>query len=225
MNSNSSSEPKLTRRQIDRQHRERDFLEAAERLFAAQGYHHTSIEDIAREANYATGTIYRYFPTKETLYAVLMERKSRQFLDFLKLRIASARTPLDKLTTLIDSKVEFFRQNKEFLSIYSAAGANLRWTFRDRFHEQLKGMHQEFQQFLRSVLVDCMQPGGLRRMDVTRLAQAYAGMTNHLLLDALNDERPESLEEARQFLLDLFQLGFMAPDRAGNVKLLARKRS
>src|ERR1700727_3243451 len=38
---------------------------AALRLFEAQGYEHTTVEQIAEAAETSTTTFYRYFPTKE----------------------------------------------------------------------------------------------------------------------------------------------------------------
>ena len=49
---------------------------AALALFAERGFHGTRVPDIAARAGVATGTIYRYFATKEALVnAVFQERK------------------------------------------------------------------------------------------------------------------------------------------------------
>jgi AcrR family transcriptional regulator len=45
----------------------RRILDAALRLFAAKGYHGTSVPDVADEAGVGTGTLYRYFEHKEAL--------------------------------------------------------------------------------------------------------------------------------------------------------------
>jgi len=208
---NNADMSTLTRKEIDRQRREEDFLSAAERLFAQKGYHNTSIEDIAVEAQYGTGTVYRYFETKEELYAVLMERKSREYLGFLKKQVAAAHAPMDKIRSLVSGKIDFFVRNKEFFRIYAAEGATLRWTFRDRFQEQLKGVYQEYQAFHQETFSACMKPGGLRRMDAAMMASVFSGMTNHLLLEALNNETADALEQARAFLLELVERGFAHP--------------
>jgi AcrR family transcriptional regulator len=45
----------------------RKILETAQRLFRTQGFGHTSTRDLSSEAGIATGTLFNYFPTKETL--------------------------------------------------------------------------------------------------------------------------------------------------------------
>jgi AcrR family transcriptional regulator len=47
--------------------RRKQILEAAVKVFAAKGFHQTTIKDIAREAGVAQGTIYNYFENKTAL--------------------------------------------------------------------------------------------------------------------------------------------------------------
>ncbi len=50
-------------------------IQAATRLFTQQGYHGTSMRQVAREAGIALGGIYNHFPSKEALFvAILLER-------------------------------------------------------------------------------------------------------------------------------------------------------
>ncbi len=52
-------------------------LEAAERLFLMNGYHGTSMRQIAREAgNIAVGGIYNHFSSKEQIFRALLEMRS-----------------------------------------------------------------------------------------------------------------------------------------------------
>jgi AcrR family transcriptional regulator len=55
-------------------------LEAAAASFVAHGYRKTSVDDIARAAGVAKGTVYLYFATKtELLVAAIAHEKLRQF--------------------------------------------------------------------------------------------------------------------------------------------------
>ncbi|MBN1564162.1 MAG: TetR/AcrR family transcriptional regulator [Anaerolineae bacterium] len=54
-----------------------EILDAARRLFVSQGYHGTSMRALAREAgDRAVGGIYNHFPTKETIFAALIEERN-----------------------------------------------------------------------------------------------------------------------------------------------------
>ncbi|MDZ4791628.1 MAG: TetR/AcrR family transcriptional regulator [Hyphomicrobiales bacterium] len=54
-------------------------LDAAERCFARNGFHRTSIQDICRDAEVSAGALYIYFASKEDLIAGLCERETQEF--------------------------------------------------------------------------------------------------------------------------------------------------
>lgn len=54
--------------------RRAQILDAATSVFAARGFHRTTIRDIAREAGVADGTIYNYFANKPALLLGILER-------------------------------------------------------------------------------------------------------------------------------------------------------
>lgn len=54
------------------QRKRRQVVEAAARLFMAQGYGATSMEAIAREAGVSKATLYAYFPGKDALFAAIV---------------------------------------------------------------------------------------------------------------------------------------------------------
>ncbi|MDH5359903.1 MAG: TetR/AcrR family transcriptional regulator, partial [Gammaproteobacteria bacterium] len=49
-------------------------VQAALELFLQHGYGVTSMENVASEAGVTKQTVYRYFPSKETLFVAVMER-------------------------------------------------------------------------------------------------------------------------------------------------------
>ncbi|MBK6735535.1 MAG: TetR/AcrR family transcriptional regulator [bacterium] len=51
-----------------------EILDAALALFAAQGFHGTSMQQIAGRAEFSVGKIYTLFPSKEALLRTLQER-------------------------------------------------------------------------------------------------------------------------------------------------------
>lgn len=56
------------------------FLDAAERLFSTLGYRASTMEMIAREAGFSRGSIYRQFPTRESLVEALVQRTTQRHM-------------------------------------------------------------------------------------------------------------------------------------------------
>jgi len=55
--------------------------EAALRVFTRQGFHGTTVRDIANEAGVSLGNIYNYYKTKEEVYVSLVRRYGRQMAE------------------------------------------------------------------------------------------------------------------------------------------------
>jgi AcrR family transcriptional regulator len=65
---------RLTREQSKAHTRER-LLSAARTVFARNGYHGASVEQVASEAGFSTGALYSNFDGKEDLFLALMDRE------------------------------------------------------------------------------------------------------------------------------------------------------
>ncbi|HEY6410849.1 MAG TPA: TetR/AcrR family transcriptional regulator [Ktedonobacteraceae bacterium] len=72
-----------------REERADRILDAAAELMLRWGYNKTTIDDIARQAGVAKGTIYLHWKTREDLFTALMKREYIRLAEDLKQRIAS----------------------------------------------------------------------------------------------------------------------------------------
>ena len=87
-------------RQEKRLQREEEILKSAFDVFAAHGYEATRIDDVARQAGIAKGTIYLYFPDKERLFqAVVRTLIPKQFDAIVNTQSGSPRELLRALLT------------------------------------------------------------------------------------------------------------------------------
>lgn len=72
-----------------REQRADRILDAAAELVVRWGYNKTTIDDIARTAGVAKGTIYLHWKTREDLFLALMEREYARLAQDIQQRIAS----------------------------------------------------------------------------------------------------------------------------------------
>jgi AcrR family transcriptional regulator len=78
------------------------FLDAAERLFATRGYRASTMEVIAQEAGYSRGSIYRQFPTRESLVETLVQRTTQRHMARIVDRLPA---DADAVSYLVESTV------------------------------------------------------------------------------------------------------------------------
>src|SRR5439155_19309539 len=203
MNSTIASIP---RRERDRLQRRRDILRAAEHVFAEKGFHLASIEEIARTAEYGTGTVYLYFKDKEALYVELFEEKVRDLVEFIQPRASEKKHPVEALKQLVQARMEYFERNRAFFQIYVREGMNLGWSK----HERWEGIRQLYEGYL-ELLTGLIRAGQrqqlLRKSDPRRFAVALSGMMIQLTQDWLQSKGDQPLTEQSDFVLELFLRG------------------
>ncbi len=73
--------PSLSRRQNQKVQRQEAILQAAFAVFAAHGYEAARIDEIARKAGIAKGTVYLYFRDKEQLFRAVVRSLVEKRLD------------------------------------------------------------------------------------------------------------------------------------------------
>jgi len=67
------------RKQRERLQRKSDIIEAARSVFESKGFLNTTLQDVAKEAEISVGLIYRYFESKEDIFASLALKGAEQF--------------------------------------------------------------------------------------------------------------------------------------------------
>ncbi|MNJ98184.1 HTH-type transcriptional repressor NicS [compost metagenome] len=89
-----------------------DILQAAEKLFAEEGYDGTSIRTIAKEASVNIAMISYYFGSKEKLLEALIIHRTTGMKIQLENIFKEDLTPLEKVDRLIDLYISRINKNK-----------------------------------------------------------------------------------------------------------------
>ena len=63
----------VSRRERERQGHRREILAAAVKLFSRKGFEKTTMADVAAEAEFAVGTLYKFFKDKQELYRTIQK--------------------------------------------------------------------------------------------------------------------------------------------------------
>ena len=99
----------------DKYHR---ILDAAVNVFADQGFHNSTIAQIAREAGVADGTIYLYFKNKQDILFQFFTYKTRLVFDHFKEVVDKKDNAIEKLRCLIRVHFEEFQRDRKMAEVY-----------------------------------------------------------------------------------------------------------
>jgi TetR/AcrR family transcriptional regulator len=89
-------------------------LDAAEQVFAREGFHDASLREIAELAEFSVGTVYGFFASKDEIYRDLFRRRGDEFLPGMREVLSSDLPPRVQLLDLADWQVDFFRRHPHF---------------------------------------------------------------------------------------------------------------
>ena len=116
------TDKKLTRKQREKQRHRQEILQAALRLFSHKGFHNVSMQDIAKESEFAVGSLYNFFNSKESLYLELLgdcyHKVIRQLLDIFDEPVSETQ----KITKCIRTQINIIRDNREVILLYLSQG-------------------------------------------------------------------------------------------------------
>ena len=111
------------RRQKEKEQRRRTILAAAERLFAGDGFHNTTIEQVAADIDLSKGTIYLYFQSKEDLFFSILEEKIDNYTHHLKERLAQAENLKCAVSITVSEQFKFLTENHHFFRLAMSESA------------------------------------------------------------------------------------------------------
>jgi TetR/AcrR family transcriptional regulator, fatty acid metabolism regulator protein len=86
-------------------------LDAAVRVFAAEGFYKAKVSQIAAAAGVADGTIYLYFKNKDDLLIQLFEDRMEQVNSTLRAALASETSAAERLRRVVKLHLELIQQN------------------------------------------------------------------------------------------------------------------
>jgi AcrR family transcriptional regulator len=173
--------PKIAKERT--QENQRKMEVAALELFTTQGFHGTNNREIAYKIGVSTGTLYTYFPNKESIFARLAQKYRSRMDQWRRQTIAAITDPLSKsgLKDLAGAVQSLMYDGSEpFLIILSDV-----IEFRNQhFLQVFRVVPQQFRRLLGPALDDVKKRSGWRGEDPTFvLASMYVYFFTYFLME------------------------------------------
>jgi TetR/AcrR family transcriptional regulator len=181
---------KLTRREREKIRQRQEMLEAALSLFSEKGYHNVTMHEIAGKAEFAIGTLYKFFKSKEDLYKALILEKSEEFKMKISEAIEANENEVEKLRTFVKTKGEFFQTNIAVIRLYFSETHGESLGLLSDLYSDVRKLKSEFMKTLASVFASGIKKRRFKPItDPYYLAVALDEITTSLFF--LSFEAPE----------------------------------
>ncbi|MFQ5708301.1 MAG: TetR/AcrR family transcriptional regulator [bacterium] len=149
---------------------------AAVRVFAQKGFYNAKVNEIAKKAGVADGTIYLYFKSKDEILISIFEEEMGKFIGKVQEKIHSETDAVEKLRAFIRTHLQFVKKNPKLAQVLQL---ELRQS--NKFIKEYKGT--KLKEYLNIIgeLVEEGQAQGLLRRDI------HPGLAKRALFGALDE--------------------------------------
>jgi len=201
-------DPRSLRKQRELEARRGEILSAAECLFSKHGFFKTSMAEIAGAAQFAMGTVYRFFKSKEDIYISLVEAKVEELMSVLEERVSHANTATEKIQAVIQVKLAFADKNRDFFRIYVSEWSGFEWTVKSAFGDRVWKRYLAQVQLVADLVREGIRKGEFRNIDPEDTSLAFHGMLNSTIYVWILQASPtKSLVDKGELLGSLFLNG------------------
>ena len=195
---------KASRKEREYQVRREEILRAAEKIFAQNGFYNSTVAEIAKESEFAIGTLYQFFTNKEELYYTMMIEKFDFLYRTLQVKVSENNTCLEKLSCLVEEVLFFIEQHVDFFKIFTWELNVLNSNMNNQLKDQLVGKHFTYIQLISDVIKEGFKEGVLKQGNADDLSTALVGMMNIFSFNWIYNRQQESLTSKVPTIVNLF---------------------
>ena len=195
-----------TKRDVVTEFRMAELVAAARKVFSERGFHNATMEEIARLAGVAKGTIYLYYPSKRAAYWAALEQGILAMIEETRRSMEAARTAEAKIRAFIQCKISYCEQNRDFFKIYySEFGHSL--THPVRLRKQFGELYLQQAQILKAVLEEGVRNRAIRPIPTDAAAFAICDLTRSVATQRVLGRDKTDLRDAVNFIFELVWKG------------------
>jgi len=175
-------------------------IQAAIALFATQGYHNTTLAEVARESGYTRSIVRYYFSSKEELGYAAIDEWMRLFLEQAAgSRLKTEKHPIDRLIGMLDDFPTALRL--EAIGSTSSGLAHGMAAVHEGFRKRLGENLAAFVEAIESTVTRGVADGRIAdTVDPNRLAHVYLTVCAGIRHASLLWDREVIQEDARRWM-------------------------
>ena len=180
----------MVAREGKREENRRRLMDSARAVFFEDGFERANLDEIARRAGLAKGTIYRYFDSKAELYVEVLVANAEVFVKRLRATVDPALGPEDQIRRTGNFYFRHFRENPEYFRIFWALeNRHLIGGVHDRVVEAVTDIWKRCLQVLADEIERGVRDGAFRSCDAWEMANILWIVGNGLIQTDLDPAR------------------------------------
>jgi len=201
------SDKELSRKEREHLSRRNEILQAALKLFSQKGYHLTSINEIAKEAQFSVGSLYGFFKNKEDLFLTLFNVEIEEIEDYVSGKTSQAHGTKERMNIMFEALFEYFEGHWEAFSLLAVNHTSFELTLKENLGEIIHKRQVQFLKLTTELIQEGIKQDIFRPLRPEEMALALMGLVNGSIFLWIQSGRTYSLKERSRDILDIFYRG------------------
>ena len=185
-----------------------EILTAARKVFAANGFNESTVDQIAAAARIAKGTIYLYYPSKKDIYLAALKQGIAELQTATRNAMQTAADIRAKLEAFVRTRLEYAEVNGDFIRIYHSEFGNLKYAA--ACDTEFETLYLQQAKALETVLQTAIDAREIRPLRADSAAFIIYDMVKGVMTKRLFRWSPSEVEEDIHLLNEMIWKGIVA---------------
>ncbi len=182
-------------------------VQAALREFSRKGFQRTTVDSIARRAGYSPAAIYRYFDSKTSLFAAVMQTIREETMVVLNEPLPDTLGFEAKLRARLSRYLIFAEKNKGHLAALLSQRGLMEWDLGNYPQKAVRDFYSSYRAAFSELVHVAIREGTLRLDAPDFYATALVGLIDAFGYQWLTNPGNEPLRSRVDRIVDLFMRG------------------
>ena len=165
--------------QVDTRER---ILEAAEAVFADNGYHDAIVDEIGRRTSLSKGGLYFHFPSKEGLFFAVMDRLASRLVAKAEKAGSDGEPALDRANEALRAVLTSLSRNRRLARLLVLQG----YSMGNQFEQKRAEIFDRFANVIEQRLKEAVENGETAGIDPAMTSRIWLGAVNELVIHWLH---------------------------------------
>jgi TetR/AcrR family transcriptional regulator len=195
----------MTNKEKEEEFKKNLVLESAWNVFMDKGFTETTMNDIAEKSDYALGTIYKLFESKDEIFVLLVKKKLEELHSLFAQCDDPLKSPIERMRGLVQICIDFFSKNIRMVQLlqFEPWAGDIRMT-KSRLFDFIEHFENVTRIFI-DIIEQGIEQGSFRKVDPLKARLAFRGIFHDLFWNkALKKEHIDTdsmVEDVMSFLL------------------------
>jgi len=167
-------------------------LEAAEAVFADNGYHDALVDEIGKKTSMSKGGLYFHFPSKEDLFFAVMDRLANKLVTRAEKAAGRANSPLESAEAALDAVLSAMSAQKRLARLLMTQG----YSMGNSFEAKRSEIFDRFASVISKNLDEAKYDGQIADINTGLAARVWLGAVNETVVHWLFSDGPAPKEAA-----------------------------